>query len=338
MLREYRIVIKKKQELAKTTNAEATKRQKLTSYISTVLKSHQEEFPLVGHYIDFAKCEPLHLKNNVCKEIFIRFWKVLFGTSVFTKFKSFSNIPADNIFCILVTFVRKEMKLNTLAGKMIMWFNETKRGVDRDFKYRITGQESNALLKYFPLLFSKFILLVDAKVKKRFLQYFYQLLQIRKLISYSTRLINFNHSDLQEMLLSGKNLFKVSCLSGTSVSPSFWVLCNIAPHHAEDTLSLYGLGLGINSMEAREQKHQKIKKYVENTTFQNKWPMIFRHEFLQEIFLRERGFDEITYTKKQNKYISDILEDSCFTCGLKMHQDVCHLCAQVESFGVSVFT
>ena len=139
------------------------------------------------------------------------------------------------------------------------------------------------------------------------------------------------------MLLSGKNLFKVSCLSGTSVSPSLWVLCNIAPHHAKDTLSLYGLGLGINSMEAREQKHQKIKKYAENTTFQNKWPMIFRHEFLQEIFLRERGFDDITYTKKQNKYIPDILEDSCSTCRLKMHQDVCHLCAQVVIWCIFIY-
>ena len=69
------------------------------------------------------------------------------------------------------------MKLNKLAGKMITWFNETNRGVDRDFKYRFTGQESNAFLKYFPVLFSKFIMLVDdARAKKRFLQYFYQLL------------------------------------------------------------------------------------------------------------------------------------------------------------------
>ena len=65
--------------------------------------------------------------------------------------------------------------------------------------------------------------------------------------------------------------------------------------------------------------------------------MIFRHEFVQEIFLRERGFDEITYKKKQDKYISDFLEDSCLTCGLKMDQGACHLCAQVESFGGSLF-
>ena len=42
-------VLKKKTELEKSTNAEATKRQKLTSYISTVLKNCQEEVPLVKH-------------------------------------------------------------------------------------------------------------------------------------------------------------------------------------------------------------------------------------------------------------------------------------------------
>ena len=61
--------------------------------------------------------------------------------------------------------------------------------------------------------------------------------------------------------------------------------------------------------------------------------MIFRHEFLQEIFLRERGFDDLRYAKRQNKYMPDIQEDSCVTCGLRIAQDVCHLCAKVESLG-----
>ena len=51
-------VSRKKTELAKTNNAENTKRQKLTSYISTVLKSRQEEVPLVKHYVSHAECKP----------------------------------------------------------------------------------------------------------------------------------------------------------------------------------------------------------------------------------------------------------------------------------------
>ena len=42
--------------------------------------------------------------------------------------------------------------------------------------------------------------------------------------------------------MSGKKLFKACCTSGTNVIPSLWVLCNIAPHHAKEALSLYGLG------------------------------------------------------------------------------------------------
>ena len=41
-----------------------------------------------------------------------------------------------------------------------------------------------------------------------------------------------------------------------------------------------GLGLGNNSMEARKEKHQKIERYEENTTFQNKW-----HEFFNRFSL-----------------------------------------------------
>ena len=174
------------------------------------------------------------------------------------------------------------MKLNKLAGKMVSLFNETNRGVDRDFKYRFTGQESNALLKRFPMLISKFMLLLnDANIKQTFLQYFYQLLHQE---------VDFNNSDLEDMSMSGKKLYKACCRSGNNVSPSLWVLGDIAPHHAKEALLLYWLGLGINSMEAREHKHQKIKKYAKNTTFQNKWPMIFSHE---GIFLREKGFDEV---------------------------------------------
>ena len=148
-----------------------------------MLNASQEDVPLVKHYDSHAKCKPrrgtlnetcqmpLHLKNNICKELFIKIWKDLFGTHIFSKFKSFTCIPADYIFCLFVTFICKEMKLNKLAGKMVSWFNETNRGVDRDFKYRFTGQESNAVLKHFPMLISKFILLLNhANIKKRFLR------------------------------------------------------------------------------------------------------------------------------------------------------------------------
>ena len=64
------MVIKKKQELQNSKISHVTKRQKITSFIPNTLKSRQEEIPIVKHFIDNAKCEPLHLRNNVCKELF----------------------------------------------------------------------------------------------------------------------------------------------------------------------------------------------------------------------------------------------------------------------------
>ena len=74
----------------------------------------------------------------------------------------------------------------------------------------------------------------------------------------------------------------------------------------------FGLGLGVNSMEGREQKHQKIYKYMQNSTLLERWQFVFRHEFISCVYLRE-------------KYCS---------CGLLFGhgslQDVCDLCDSRE--------
>jgi len=124
-----------------------------------------------------------------------------------------------------------------------------------------------------------------------------------------------------------KKLFTACCIFEKSVSPSLWTLCNATPDHASQTLLNYGLGLGCNSIEGREQKHQKIAKYAENTTFQNRWPQIFRHEYIQLIFLRENGYDTIKYLKRESSYIPNRNEKSCPKCLLDMELDsICLLC------------
>ena len=314
-------------EINSSNNAYTTKRSKFTNYISNTLNSRQEKTPLMGRYISEAKADPLHLKNNVCKEYFNKFWIIIY-CSVGDKAKSFGMLKDTSIFASLVNFIRKDMKLNALAKKMISWFNETTRSIEKDFKYRFRGQESNAFLKHFPTLFLKFLYTVenDSQKKKMFFRTYYQLIYVRKLVSYSVRLLNFSQSDLDDNILCGRKLFVACCKHYTAMSPSLWVLCNAAPNHAKLTFSSYGFGLGVNSMEPREQKHQRIKKYSENTTPQNKWPMIFRHEFVSTIFLREMGYDAISYRPSANKYVPDVSEGFCSNCGLTLSGTVCILC------------
>ena len=170
------------------------------------------------------------------------------------------------------------MKLNVLAKKMISWFNETNRGIDKDFQFRFGGQESGAGLRSFAelmmILSSVEEFDLEGTYKERIFKYFQQLIYLRKM-SYSGRLLDFSLGDFEDMINVGKELFKVNCLLEMNTTPSMCVLCNISPFHAKTTLSLYGLGLGVNLMKTREQKHQKLKKYAENTTVCNKWPMNF---------------------------------------------------------------
>ena len=263
-----------------------TNRNKIRAYIKGTLISRQEFKPLLEEYIDLAKCEPLHLKNNVCQDYFNKVLLQICSLKL-TKVKLFKELPSDDIFCVLVTFVKSTMKLNLLSKKLVAWFNETKR-TEKDFSFRFRGEESYGFLKCFPTLFQFFLPYFEAKGESfplPFMRLFRQLLCVRKLISYSVRVHNFNQEDLDNMMSASKVLKKYICLETSSVKPSLWVLCQIAPYHAKKTLELYGLGLGVNSMEPREQKHQRIKKYSENTTHQDKWKMIFRHEYMQLIFL-----------------------------------------------------
>lgn len=79
-------------------------------------------------------------------------------------------------------------------------------------------------------------------------------------------------------------------------------------------------------MEGREQKHQSIKKYSMNTTYQSKWSLIFRHEFIQLIYLRENGYDDTNYVKRRKSYLPDDVENVCTTCGYLSDNNECFFC------------
>ena len=122
-LQDVKCVEKKKMELSKRTMLPLTFCSHVTTFIK-FLKSRQEFVPLVGKYIDKALAEPLHLKNNVCKEMFMKLWNIVNKVANTKQYKLFKNIPEDNILVLFIQFVKMEMKSRKLAKKIIEWFNE----------------------------------------------------------------------------------------------------------------------------------------------------------------------------------------------------------------------
>ena len=302
---------------------------KLATYVGEVLKSRQVCRPRLGKYILKAKADPLHIKNNVCFDMFIRLWVLIYGGVDVDKDVVYDELADDcpqHVLVRFVRFVKKDMKLNRLSNQMIKWCNETKGNIENSFIYRFQGEESNSLLDKFPNLVDKFLGDVSGLNKKYMFKLFHLCLLLREMISYSTRVTDFNHEILEKMKVVGRRLYVATVKFSRKMSPSLWVLCNITPYHAADMLETYGLGLGAISMEPREQKHQVLARYSENTTPQDKWPMIMRHDFMASIYIRENGFDECKYVKSKHKYLPVPHESKCMNCGLIISGKSCKLC------------
>ena len=144
---------------------------------------------------------------------------------------------------------------------------------------------------------------IEPDIKKALITIHYIMILLRKVISYSCRNTSFDEVMLKKMKVDSQALFKAVIYLQNKLNLSFWVLCNVAPDHAAKTLYDYGLGLGCNSMEAREQKHQIIAKYAAKATVTGKWHMVFRHEFVHLIYLRENYRDIINYKDIEKKDI-----------------------------------
>ena len=312
-------VAKLKKDLSQKRLAETTLRNRVTEYISKTLKSRQEVKPLLENFIDKAKPEPLHIKNNTVKGVFMKILKIVMGVSNIEKFKSFSDVPEDTLFFQFVLFIKSDMNCNFLAKKLKMWFNESVKHDDKAFTFRFRGKESLHYMKQFPNLILMLInKLTDISIIRSLLIIHLQSICLRKVISLSVRIESFTQDDLQDLFKEARFLFKISCVYDMSISPSLWTLCNCVPFYAKQTLEMYGVGLGINTMEGREQKHQMLAKYSKNTTQQCRWPRIFRHEFLHLVYLRENGYDQIKYRKRGTPYIPKETSGACGKCRMKL--------------------
>ena len=82
-----------------------------------------------------------------------------------------------------------------------------------------------------------------------------------------------------------------------------WTVGHVIPVHTQDVKYKYGKGLAVNSMEAHKAKHIAILQYAKNSTYSNRWQLIFCHKYISLIWLRERGYNLSNYTVSKEKYI-----------------------------------
>ena len=183
----------------KKTSGKNCSRNNLTSFIANTLKSRQKFIPLVGKFIDVAKAEPLHLKNNTTKEQFMKLFKICLAETNIGKAKCYSEIAKDTLFVKFVEFIHSEMNCNFLSKKIQRWFNDNCGKNEHDFAFRFRGKESFNFMQKFPeLIMMIFTNVTQADLKYKLTQIHYQCILLRKLLSFSIRIVDFDEKLLQK--------------------------------------------------------------------------------------------------------------------------------------------
>ena len=102
------------------------------------------------------------------------------------------------------------------------------------------------------------------------------------------------------------------------VTPTVWCVGHVIPAHTMFFHASYSQGLLTNTMEGREAKHITLIKLSQNTTYQDLWMEIFRHEYVKLVWLREQeGYSSGAQTTNKCVYIPPRVEsrEYCY-CGL----------------------
>ena len=320
-------VLALKKELENKALANSTKRKKILDCIRAE-KSRQERVPILGRLVDKALAEPLHNTNNAWQLFNKSIMNLSLDVSKIPKgISNVSELPEDCPFSVYLNAVRSQAKCNLLYLKIKRWFQS---GITKPFDYRFTGKESKQFCHNFMHLISSVYLAVPHQ-SASFLVKIHSLahmgLNLRDAVSlYSRQSITEEYID--ELRKSCTHVFN-TCSLFLSVNPTVWTIGYAIPVHAQITKSKFNCGLGINTMQGREAKHVKIAKYAEHSLPANRWSLVFRHEYITTLYLREQDPYSIMYKHNTISYIPNCVQysDFCY-CGFPKdsNQDQCTFC------------
>jgi len=123
----------------------------------------------------------------------MKLFKICTSQADFNNAKTFKDIPLSSLFVKFVNFIHDELNCNFLSKKIKMWYNDSSGVGERDFSFRFRGKESLSFLRNVP----KLIVFVLGHIEKshlrlRLLQIHLQCINLRKLVSLSVRIVNFD--------------------------------------------------------------------------------------------------------------------------------------------------
>ena len=306
--------------------AESTRRNKVTEYISG-LASRQEVAPLIGKLCDKEIIEPLHLKNNAVEKLHSEMLLLaLADSNLSVKSFSISDLPNCSIKRYLHALVHN-VRATRLKKQLVKWLVDG-RPKNQDFSYRFTGKDSKLVLAGFMHL----IVAIrgsrnDPKLMAKLLIIVLIAIRLRNSVSLFS-MYHFSEEKLQQLCISTSEYITAKILFFDSLTPSEWTIGRVVPVHARWMFGKYGAGLGINTMQGREAKHVQIASYAQHSNVSNRWPLVFRHDYISKIWLPTQEPSLLSYHRTQESLIPvRVQNDASFCqCSLPKVDGKCFYC------------
>lgn len=315
----------KRKELDQTRLAQSTKRSKLLNYMRS-MNSRQETTPLLGPLVDKIFAEPLHNSNNAWQQLHAL---MLVHANDKSKLPPNCTDPSKEPSCGLASHLTtlREIGASRLYKKVKKWCSQGRKG---PLSYRFTGKETKKLCHKFTSILKAISREDDSPQQQlQICTFAFIGLQLRDAISRFSR-VTITEGVLQEIKDSCKMYFNAYSLLLDTVTPTVWTIGHAIPYHTDILYRKLGVGLGVNTMQGREAKHVRISQYAKHATFSTRWNLVFRHDYITTVWLRQHDPASFVYHKSADVYVPKEIEqpDVCY-CGSDKEctAEKCSLCS-----------
>lgn len=226
-------------------------------------------------------------------------------------------LPFDCCFRRYLRAIRNNVRSQKLYKKIVKWFRESKND-SVGFQCRFTGEETRKFCNNFMDVIDAIVSPTDKESENTKLYALaYSALKLRNVTSLMNRITDIDEQGINDLEQNCSQYFICSSLFSCNVTLSMWTVGFCVPYHSLSLFKNFGVGLGVNTMQGREAKHQKLATYSKFSLPKERWEKVFLHEHMSLIWLRQRNPYLVKYCKSKVTYIPSrcYLDTFCF-CGL----------------------
>ena len=199
-------------------------------------------------FVDFAFAEPLHNSNNAWQYIHSLLLEEAVSRSNLPALCGLSTLPQETLLKKFILSVKNDVRASQLYKKLKKWLKE---GRKKKFEYCFTGKETN-----------KFMFLVHslsrdndtAPEKLRLLSIAFAAMQLPEAVSKFSQ-VQTDETICKELEVKCQLFFNTCSQLLKTVNPTVWTVGYAIPFHNKMLFKDFGLGLGINTMQGHEAKH-----------------------------------------------------------------------------------